>query len=68
MHLRLARSERPIGDQPAIFRERSEPGDGLALAVKDLFDTAGVVTTYGSAIFADHVPSETAAAVRLPFP
>jgi aspartyl-tRNA(Asn)/glutamyl-tRNA(Gln) amidotransferase subunit A len=31
--------------------------------VKDLFDTAGIRTTYGSAVFADHVPSETAAAV-----
>jgi aspartyl-tRNA(Asn)/glutamyl-tRNA(Gln) amidotransferase subunit A len=35
------------------------------LAVKDLFDTAGIRTTYGSAIFADHVPTETAEAVRL---
>jgi aspartyl-tRNA(Asn)/glutamyl-tRNA(Gln) amidotransferase subunit A len=34
------------------------------LAVKDLFDTAGLTTTYGSAIFADHVPAETAEAVR----
>jgi len=31
--------------------------------VKDLFDTAGLTTTYGSAIFADHVPTQTAAAV-----
>lgn len=31
--------------------------------MKDLFDTAGLATTYGSAIFADHVPSRTAAAV-----
>ena len=37
--------------------------DGISLAVKDLFDTAGVRTTYGSAIFADHVPATTAAAV-----
>ncbi len=35
----------------------------MRLAVKDLFDTAGVRTTYGSAIFADHVPDTTAAAV-----
>jgi Asp-tRNA(Asn)/Glu-tRNA(Gln) amidotransferase A subunit family amidase len=28
--------------------------------VKDLFDTAGVRTTYGSAVFSDHVPSVTA--------
>jgi len=32
--------------------------------VKDLFDTAGLETTYGSAIFAGHVPSETAESVR----
>jgi aspartyl-tRNA(Asn)/glutamyl-tRNA(Gln) amidotransferase subunit A len=41
-----------------------EPGDGVRLAVKDLFDTAGTRTTYGSAVFADHVPSRTAAAVE----
>ena len=31
---------------------------GIPLAVKDLFDTAGLTTTYGSVIFADHVPTE----------
>ena len=36
---------------------------GRRLAVKDLFDTAGIRTTYGSAVFADHVPDRTAAAV-----
>jgi aspartyl-tRNA(Asn)/glutamyl-tRNA(Gln) amidotransferase subunit A len=39
-------------------------GDGVRLAVKDLFDTAGLTTTYGSAIFADHIPAGTAEAVR----
>jgi aspartyl-tRNA(Asn)/glutamyl-tRNA(Gln) amidotransferase subunit A len=49
-----------------IFLARPEtPGEGTTLAVKDLFDTAGLTTTYGSALFADHVPSETAEAVRL---
>jgi aspartyl-tRNA(Asn)/glutamyl-tRNA(Gln) amidotransferase subunit A len=33
------------------------------MAVKDLFDTAGLVTTYGSALFGDHVPATTAPAV-----
>jgi aspartyl-tRNA(Asn)/glutamyl-tRNA(Gln) amidotransferase subunit A len=33
--------------------------------VKDLFDTAGIRTTYGSVIFSEHVPEETAAAVKL---
>jgi aspartyl-tRNA(Asn)/glutamyl-tRNA(Gln) amidotransferase subunit A len=41
-----------------------EPGPGIRLAVKDLFDTAGLRTTYGSAIFAEHVPDRTAEAVR----
>ncbi len=36
---------------------------GPALAVKDLFDTAGLRTTYGSAIYAEHVPERTAPAV-----
>jgi aspartyl-tRNA(Asn)/glutamyl-tRNA(Gln) amidotransferase subunit A len=40
-----------------------EVGEGIALGVKDLFDTAGLVTTYGSAIFRDHVPERTAPAV-----
>src|SRR5205809_69831 len=48
-----------------IFLARPEqPGQGIALAVKDLFDTAGLTTTYGSAIFADQVPATTAEAVR----
>jgi aspartyl-tRNA(Asn)/glutamyl-tRNA(Gln) amidotransferase subunit A len=41
-----------------------EPLQGTRLAVKDLFDTAGLTTTYGSAVFADHVPERTAEAVR----
>ena len=36
---------------------------GISLAVKDLFDTAGLATTYGSSIFRDHVPEKTAGAV-----
>jgi aspartyl-tRNA(Asn)/glutamyl-tRNA(Gln) amidotransferase subunit A len=48
-----------------IFLARPEqPEEGIALGVKDLFDTAGLTTTYGSAIFAEHVPAETAEAVR----
>ena len=36
----------------------------MRLAVKDIFDTAGLATTYGSIVYADHVPTETAEAVR----
>jgi len=46
---------------PGIFLARPEtPAEGIPLAVKDLFDTAGLTTTYGSAIFAEHVPTRTA--------
>ena len=38
---------------------------GEPVAVKDLLDTAGLTTTYGSALFADHVPAGSAEAVRL---
>jgi amidase len=31
---------------------------GLPVGIKDLTDTAGVATTYGSALFRDHVPAE----------
>jgi Asp-tRNA(Asn)/Glu-tRNA(Gln) amidotransferase A subunit family amidase len=43
---------------------RAGPLSGRRLAVKDLFDTAGVRTTYGSKIYADHVPERTAVAVQ----
>jgi aspartyl-tRNA(Asn)/glutamyl-tRNA(Gln) amidotransferase subunit A len=47
-----------------VFITELEPATGgVPLAVKDLFDTAGVRTTYGSAIFAEHVPAATAEAV-----
>lgn len=38
--------------------ERAPPGplQGLPMAVKDLAETAGIVTTYGSAAFRDNVP------------
>src|SRR3954451_3167299 len=43
--------------------ELAPSGDGTRLAVKDLFDTAGIRTTYGSAVFADHIPARSASAV-----
>jgi aspartyl-tRNA(Asn)/glutamyl-tRNA(Gln) amidotransferase subunit A len=53
------------GPQPnGIFLARTgEPFEGKRLAVKDLFDTAGLTTTYGSIIYADHVPERSAEAV-----
>src|SRR5919204_1587967 len=53
------------GDLSGIFLARPDrPADGIPLAVKDLFDTGGLVTTYGSILFVDHVPAQTAEAVR----
>jgi aspartyl-tRNA(Asn)/glutamyl-tRNA(Gln) amidotransferase subunit A len=51
-------------DDGIWITEVERPADGIRLAVKDLFDTAGLTTTYGSVIFADHVPTETAEAVQ----
>ena len=40
------------------------PLAGVPLLVKDIFDTAGVRTTYGSGIFRDNVPVRSASCVR----
>lgn len=53
------------GAPDGVFLTRPQaPAAGIPLAVKDLFDTAGLVTTYGSAVFADQVPTTTAETVR----
>ena len=46
--------------------DETKPGplSGKRLLVKDLFDTAGIRTTYGSKIYADHVPTRTAPSVK----
>src|SRR5207248_6152487 len=49
-------------DEPAP--PRPGPLHGRRLLVKDLIDTAGVRTTYGSRIYGDHVPERTAPAVE----
>jgi aspartyl-tRNA(Asn)/glutamyl-tRNA(Gln) amidotransferase subunit A len=40
-----------------------DPPAGTRLAVKDILDTAGIRTTYGSLVFEHHVPDATAEAV-----
>ncbi len=37
---------------------------GLPIGIKDLTPTAGIRTTFGSPLYADHVPSEDAAVVK----
>ena len=52
-----------MGDHIFITELDRGAADGPTLAVKDLFDTAGTRTTYGSKVFGDHVPETTATAV-----
>jgi aspartyl-tRNA(Asn)/glutamyl-tRNA(Gln) amidotransferase subunit A len=49
-------------DPPA--ETSSGPLAGRTLLVKDLIDTAGIRTTYGSRIYGEHVPERTAPAVQ----
>ena len=59
------RAETAPNEAEGIWLARPEPipTEGIPLAVKDLFDTAGLTTTYGSALFAHHVPERSAEAV-----
>ena len=45
-------------DRDALLAEIAEKGplQGLPMAIKDLSDTKGLVTSYGSPLFAEHVP------------
>lgn len=52
-----------LSDVNIWITPRQSPASTRRLAVKDLFDTAGTLTTYGSVLFADHVPTKTAEAV-----
>jgi aspartyl-tRNA(Asn)/glutamyl-tRNA(Gln) amidotransferase subunit A len=54
-----------MGAEPSgIFLATPEHiAEGIPLAVKDLFDTAGLTTTYGSIVYDEHVPEKTAEAV-----
>jgi aspartyl-tRNA(Asn)/glutamyl-tRNA(Gln) amidotransferase subunit A len=56
--------ERAAGSLEHVFiTVIDDPPAGTPLAVKDLFDTAGIRTTYGSLVFEHHVPDATAEAV-----
>ncbi|PWC75296.1 amidase [Azospirillum sp. TSH64] len=49
----FAKTGRPVG-----------PLHGVPVAIKDLTDTAGIRTTYGSELYADHVPAANDIAVE----
>ena len=62
LEARIAAVEPAVNALPTLCFERARraravaPLHGLPVAIKDLTPTAGVRTTYGSAIYADHVP------------
>lgn len=58
-------AERARAADEALARgEESGPLHGVPFTVKDSFDTAGVRTTRGSLVFAEHVPKRDAEVVR----
>jgi aspartyl-tRNA(Asn)/glutamyl-tRNA(Gln) amidotransferase subunit A len=59
-----AREEAAVAQSAYRRGESARPLEGLPIAVKDLFDTDSVRTTYGSPMFSEHVPAQDAAAVR----
>jgi amidase len=64
------RSEDALAGAEAADRRAATAGEplgplhGLPIAIKDLEDTAGIRTTYGSTAFADHVPVADGLLVR----
>ncbi|MBI3512466.1 MAG: amidase [Proteobacteria bacterium] len=77
---RIAAVGAPVNALPTLCAERAraaalrlpagsadDPGwlAGLPIAIKDTADVAGVRTTYGSPIYADHVPTTSSATVDM---
>ena len=58
-----AEAEASAASERAAAGNRLGPLDGIPLAVKDVFDTAGVVTNAGSGAFLDRVPARDATTV-----
>jgi Asp-tRNA(Asn)/Glu-tRNA(Gln) amidotransferase A subunit family amidase len=59
-----AREEAEAAERALSAGEAVGPLHGVPVAVKDLTDVAGVPTTFGSKLFADHVPDEDAVVVE----
>jgi amidase len=60
----FARAGARATDEAVARGDELGPLHGLPIAVKDLEDTAGMRTTYGSTIFADHVPDKDSLVVE----
>jgi amidase len=53
-----ARQEAQASTEALVRGDALGPLHGLPLGVKDLNDTEGLVTTYGSPLYRDHVPAQ----------
>lgn len=62
--LERAKDEARAAEEQYLCGDAVGPLAGVPFGVKDLFDSAGVRTTYGSPMFAEHVPAADAEAVR----
>ncbi|MDP6605262.1 MAG: amidase [Dehalococcoidia bacterium] len=60
-----ALEEAAAAQQRAESGERLGPLDGIGIGVKDLYDTAGVVTTGGTGVYRERVPATDSTCVRL---
>ena len=59
-----ARADARAADARGAAGERRGPLDGIPIAIKDVIDTAGVATTYGSINYRDHRPDADAHVVE----
>ncbi len=59
-----ARADARAADSRTAAGQRLGPLDGIPIAIKDVIDTAGVVTTYGSIKYRDHRPDADAHVVQ----
>lgn len=59
-----ARADARAADERVAASERLGALDGIPVAIKDVIDTAGVVTTYGSIKYRDHRPAADAHVVQ----
>ena len=60
----IARRAADRADAAVLRGENLGPLHGLPMAHKDLADTAGIRTTYGSTLYAEHVPTADALIVQ----
>jgi len=60
----LARNAAREAESEIQHKKWRGPLHGVPIAVKDLFDTAGIRTTAGSGVFKDRVPTEDAQVIR----